>query len=235
MNEIITIEDLVRSYNILVRGIDYDADRTEDRAYGGVVRAGKGKLVESIARQLLEISWRELGGNQKRLSFSSNKIHVPILDSYINKMGNNEISDYIRKNIDRYYYGLRVDIHAFIDNNFVLGVECKTYTENAMLKRILVDFTFLKKTYPNLDCFLFQLESQLGGDYSNIFKEIKYGSPSSHTLMSYFDVDLNIITLLEGERKVDEPIHDSDYFKELKLESLICASDRFKEKLSKFL
>ena len=235
MNEIITIDDLVRSYNILVKGIDYEADRTEDRAYGGIIRSSKGKLVESIAKQLLEISWRELGGNQKRLSFSSNKIHVPILDSYINKMENNEIADYIRKNIDKYYYGLRVDIHAFIDDNFVLGIECKAYTENAMLKRILVDFTLLKKTYPNLDCFLFQLESQLGGDYSNIFKEIKYGSPSSHTLMSYFDVDLNIITLLEGERKVDEPIHDSDYYKELKRNSLIRASDRFKEKLSKFL
>ena len=34
------------------------------------------------------------------------------------------------------------------------------------------------------------------------------------------DINLEIITLLEGERKVDEPIHKTDYFKELKEESL---------------
>jgi hypothetical protein len=38
--------------------------------------------------------------------------------------------------------------------------------------------------------------------------------------MSYFDVNLNIITLLEGERKVDEPIHNSKHYKELKKDIL---------------
>jgi len=50
-----------------------------------------------------------------------------------------------------------------------------------------------------------QLESQLGGDYSTD-KDIIFGSRSTHTLLSHFDIDLNIITLLEGERKVKRPI-----------------------------
>jgi len=69
--------------------------------------------------------------------------------------------------------------------------------------------------YPNVKFVLFQLESQLGGDYSEIYKKVKVGSPSVHTLLSYFDIDLNIITLLRGERKVDEPIHKEKFFKPL--------------------
>ena len=33
--------------------------------------------------------------------------------------------------------------------------------------------------------------------------------------MSYFDIDLNIMTLLDGERRVDEPIHLPEYYKPL--------------------
>ena len=67
--------------------------------------------------------------------------------------------------------------------------------------------------YPNVKFVLFQLESQLGGDYSEIYKKVKVGSPSVHTLLSYFDIDLSIITLLRGERKVDKPIHKEKFFK----------------------
>ncbi len=35
-----------------------------------------------------------------------------------------------------YYYSLSVDKQVYVDGNFIIGVECKSYTENAMLKRI---------------------------------------------------------------------------------------------------
>jgi len=53
--------------------------------------------------------------------------------------------------------------------------------------------------------------------------------------MSYFDVDLNIITLLEGERKVNEPIHTSKHYKELKRDMLNLAINSMSELLKKFL
>lgn len=109
-------------------------------------------------------------------------------------------------------------------------MECKAYTENAMLKRILVDFTLFKQVFRNLAFVLFQLESQLGGDYSTA-DFVKYGSPSTHTLLSYFDIDLNIITLLEGERKVDKPIHKPEFYKPLRTESLLNALEVFKKLL----
>jgi len=64
------------------------------------------------------------------------------------------------------------------------------------------------------------LESQLTGDYSKPNSAIIFGSKSTHTLLSYFDVDLHIITLLEGERKVNAAIHELEFYKELKSDLL---------------
>jgi len=224
------IKSLINAYEFLVKGIDTKAKEAEDRAYGGVIRAGKGMLVESLAKGLIEIAWKELGRDLKRLSLDKETVRIPIKKEYIERIKSPEVKQYIKENINDFYYPLRTDVHVHVDGKFKIAMECKAYTENAMLKRILVDFTLFKQVYPDLAFVLFQLESQLGGDYSTI-NHIKYGSPSTHTLLSYFDIDLNIITLLEGERKVDRPIHKPEYYKALREESLLIALDFFKSLL----
>ncbi len=215
-----TIDDILKAYEILVKGIESDALNDEERAFGGVIRSAKGKLVESIASRIVEIAWNNLGGNENRLSLERKAIRIPINKSYISRIKNKEVREHISNNLSEYFYGLKTDVHVSIDNNLVLGIECKAYTENAMLKRILVDFTLLKSVIPEIKCVLLQLESQLTGDYSQPKKEVAFGSPSTHTLLSYFDIDLHIITLLEGERKVDMPIHNPKYYKSLEREVL---------------
>lgn len=224
------IKSLINAYEFLVKGIDTKAKEAEDRAYGGVIRAGKGMLVESLAKGLIEIAWKELGRDLKRLSLDKETVRIPIKKEYIERIKSPEVKQYIKENINDFYYPLKTDVHVHVDGKFKIAMECKAYTENAMLKRILVDFTLFKQVYPDLAFVLFQLESQLGGDYSTI-NHIKYGSPSTHTLLSYFDIDLNIITLLEGERKVDRPIHKPEYYKALREESLLIALDFFKSLL----
>lgn len=224
------IQSLINAYELLVKGIDNKAHDTEDRAYGGVVRAGKGLLVESIAKRLVEIAWQELGFNKKRLSTEKQTVKIPLKREYLDRIKSSEVKKYIKDNIKDFYYLLRTDVHVYVDNKFVMAIECKAFTENAMIKRILVDFTLLKQVYPNLDFVLFQLESQLGGDYSTL-KHIKYGSTSTHTLLSYFDIDLNIITLLEGERKVDKPIHKPTFYKPLNPKGLLTALEVIKNLL----
>lgn len=230
-----SIDEIVKAYEILVKGIEAEANENVDRAFGGIIRAGKGKLVENIARHMVEIAWQNIKGKPERLSLVKQNYKVPIKKSYIEKLKYAEVREYIYKNIEDYYYVLRTDIHVSIDNKMVMGIECKAYTENAMLKRILVDFTLLKSIIPNIICVLLQLESQLTGDYGDPKKKIVYGSHSSHTLMSYFDVDLNIITLLEGERKVDRPIHTLRHYKELKKEALENGINTIGEILQKYL
>jgi hypothetical protein len=231
------IAEVQKAYNLLVRNIDEKAQNEDgegNRAYGGTVRAAKGFLVESLARNLIEIAWGELGGDPKRLNFHRENIRIPLKPEYLKRVHPKEVAEYIKAHIDQYFYGHKTDLHINIDGQFIMGVECKAYTENAMIKRVLVDFSLLKQVAPKLKCVLVQLESQLTGDYSQPLKAIVYGSPSTHTLLSYFDVDLHIITLLEGERKVDKPIHKRDYFKEMTEVVLQKAVNSLKEILLEF-
>jgi hypothetical protein len=218
------LKELIEKYNNFMEVMESDAAKAvqdDSRAYGGFVRAAKGKMQEFITETLVRVAWDvELKGNPQDLTINSKKIRVPMQMSYVDRIKNRAIRDHILANMKSYYYGLSVDKHLFIKNKFVVGIECKAYTENAMLKRILVDFHLLKTKFPNLVCYLFQLESQLGGDYATTPHQPK-GSSSTHTLMSYFpDVDLNIVTLLDGERKVDRPINKRSYFKPLNEERL---------------
>lgn len=228
------IQEIIDAYTYLTLGINKKASRrAEGRAYGGIVRAGKGELVESMTKHIVLIAWGLLKGDPQRLEFKKTKIKVLINKKYIDKIKNRYVRKYLLDNLGKYFYRQKSDLHAYIDNKFVMAIECKAYTENAMMKRILVDFTLLKKANPKLKCVLLQLESQLGGDYSELGKN-PLGSYSTHTLLSHFDVDLHIITLLKGERKVDEPIHKKEFFKPLTKESLENAIAIFCELLREF-
>ncbi|HNT27461.1 MAG TPA: restriction endonuclease [bacterium] len=218
------LKDLVETYDRVMKVMEHDAAKAikeDSRAYGGIIRAAKGKMQEYITEELIHIAWdTELAKEAERLTVNSKKIRIPIQMEYVRKIKERTVRDYILGNIKNYYYGLSVDKHVFIDNKMLLGVECKAYTENAMIKRILVDFHLLKTKFPHLLCYLFQLESQLGGDYSFAVRQPK-GSTPTHTLMSYFsDVGLRVVTLLAGERKVDRPINKAQYFKPLTVNRL---------------
>lgn len=231
-----TRDELIRSYEILVGGIEDEAQDDEDRAYGGIIRATKGKLVEQMAPHIVRLAWEHTKGDPARVSIDDQRTyHVRLRREYIALLPA-EVRAYINDNIEGYTYPARVDRHVYVDGKFVMGIECKTYAENAMLKRILIDFRLLKSVHPDLVCCLLQLESMLGGDYSQPLAETHYGSTSSHTLMSFFpEVDLNVITLLEGERKVDRPIHREEHFKELRAESLDHAISQFSELLAPYV
>lgn len=228
--------ELVRLYNRSVGGVHEDATDDDRRAYGGVVRARKGKLVEDMTTDIVRLAWQTSGGSLERLSFGDVKTYqIPIQTDYIARLPA-DTRDYINSRKHQYHYRAQVDKHVFVDGKLVMGIECKSYTENAMLKRILVDFRLLKSLHPQLVCCLLQLESMLGGSYSDPLANPQAGSPSTHTLMSHFpEVDLNIITLLAGERRVDRPIHKQEYFKELTVESLKHAISRFLSLLASFV
>ncbi|MDO4434077.1 MAG: restriction endonuclease [Alysiella sp.] len=217
------IKQIITHYNIVMEVMEDNAieqDEDKSRAYGGVIRATKGKLQEFITQKLIETAWiHELKQDSSRLEINSKKIPIPIQPEYLKHLPD-VVKNHIQNNIKDYVYKLSVDKHIFIDKQFVAGVECKAYTENAMIKRIMVDFMFLKTLYPDLDCYLFQLESQLGGDYAEL-KSISLGSKSTHSIMSYFDnVDLNILTFIKGERDVNKPINKVEFFKPLETAAL---------------
>lgn len=225
------LRDLVTHFDHSVRGMAPDGRRIArdgSRAFGGYLRSKKGRLHEGVTEELVRIALEELLGlAPERLEINSKKIPIQIDPEWVASLEDLEVRNAIESEIDSYAYGLSVDKHVWVDGRFIAGLESKAYTENAMIKRILVDFRLLRGKHPNLLCYLVQLESQLGGDFADVTPS-PIGSKSTNTLMSHFpDVPLRIITLLKGERKVDEPIHEPQYFKELDLENLERVTERF--------
>ena len=227
----VTLGDIVKTYDAVLKVVDQEAREQSHRAYGGVVRSVKGQLQEYITHSLILTAWRELAGESNRIDINSRKIKIPIREQYLSKIDDKRVKNHIQENIDDYYYKLSVDKQVFIDGAFVMGIECKAYTENAMLKRIMVDFDLLRTVYTNISCYLLQLESQLGGDYSQL-DDTTYGSTSTHTLMSYFDTKINILTLLKGERDINGPIHKR--YKKLDIHILRRAKDIIKLDLEQY-
>jgi len=106
-----------------------------------------------------------------------------------------------------------------------------------MLKRTLKDFELIAKLlYPNLMFCVFQLENGLGGDYGQASKSEQLGSESTHTLLSHTPaVRLEIITLLDGNRKSNREIHKRKYFKELPIENVAFCVNKFRVLLKPFV
>ena len=216
------LADCAREYEAVVKNVDAQGKATEGRAYGGVVRGVKGKLVEDIARKLVHAAWIK-NGRAGELECKIGKFDIPIQRGYVDALEDESLKREILAHIDDYKIRHGTDIHVYIDGNFVLSVECKAYAENAMMKRILFDARLLRERFPRLRFVLVQLESQLGGDYSDPVRSV-FGSRQTHTLMSYMTgTQLSIATLLEGERKVEFPIHR--FYKPLKRENLLRAVD----------
>jgi len=194
-------------------------DRTVKKMWriraGGKLRSMKGSLTEKMADEMISLAWKNIGGELLRIKIDKQK--YPVRDN----KGN--------------VYRLSQDKQVYIDGKFVLSIECKAYAEVAMYKRILVDSFLFKKQFPNLKFCLFQLESMLGGDYS-IDVNHSLGSPSVKVLEYHFpDLNIEIITLLDGERNIKREIHKQEFYKPLRLDRLEHALHYFEETLREYL
>ena len=136
----------------------YADRRAKDTA--GAVRYTKGKIVEDITKDIIRIAWSKISSDKTRLRMDRKKIIIKT---------NGET------------YKLSQDIHVYIDSIFRVSVECKSYTEVAMYKRILIDASLLKRAVPAITSFfVVQLENFLGGDYGQ--RVVARGSDSVITL-----------------------------------------------------
>ncbi|MGQ9819657.1 MAG: hypothetical protein ACUVQ1_07015 [Candidatus Kapaibacteriales bacterium] len=71
--------------------MDKETKGSENRAFGVVTRASKGQLVERLAKNLIEIAWKQLGKDLARLSLKRETIEIPIKTEYNEKNKNPEI------------------------------------------------------------------------------------------------------------------------------------------------
>ncbi|PJB49542.1 MAG: hypothetical protein CO103_05115, partial [Chloroflexi bacterium CG_4_9_14_3_um_filter_45_9] len=186
----ISIKDIQLEYKraILESQKLYAGRRAKDTS--GAVRYTKGKIVEDITKDIVKVAWSKISDDENRLKMDKGKVIIKT---------NDEI------------YRLSQDIHVYIDGIFRISVECKSYTEVAMYKRVLFDASLLKSAVHTIDAFfIVQLENFLGGDYGQRVKV--RGSESVITLNRLFpEVNMNVITLLDGDRDINKPLHKPEY------------------------
>lgn len=225
-----SLEDIADSYNIILKGIRNKAELATSynsaKVIAGQIRYIKGRMVEDLTKDILKMVCYNLGIEESRVSFDKNPVHLGIENDYyvFNQIDNIHVAEHILDNLDDYICSLETDVHLNIDKKFIINVECKTYTESAMLKRILCDSMLVKSVYPNVSCALVQLENALGGDYGkNTYPT--FGSRIAHVIMSRLGVKLDILTLMLGNRRANAPL--DKYPKPLDIHKLNVAADKF--------
>ena len=203
----------------------------------GQTRGAKGMLVEHIVNAIVRLAWHEIGGEASRFNIQRQTGEIAIEEAYIQNLTPETVRNHIERNREKYIYKVELDRAVQIDDELILGIECKSYIENAMLKRTLKDFELIAKLlYPKLLFCVFQLENSLGGDYGDAGKLVQLGSESTHTLLSHTpEVHLEIITLLDGDRKSNREIHKQQYFKELPVENVEVCVNKFRTLLEPFV
>lgn len=204
---------------------------------GGQIRGAKGELVENMVDAITQLAWYEMGGKANRFNIRRQIRKIAINEDYVKNLRSEYIRDHIEQNKEQYTYKIELDKAVEIDNNLILGIECKSYMDNTMLRRTLKDFELVVKLlYPKLFFCVFQLINGLGGDYGEVRKQRQLGSRSTHTLMSYTpEINLEIITLLDGKMDPKRSIHDPKYFKELPVENIEICVNKFKNILKPFV
>ena len=203
----------------------------------GQIRAAKGALGENMVDAIVRLAWHEIGGGANRFDIRKRTREITINADYVQNLRSDVLRNHIHENKGKYIYKIELDRAVEIDSTLVLGIECKSYIDNAMFKRTLKDFELVVKLlYPELLFCIFQLENGLGGDYGKVSKSEHLGSESTHTLLSHTPtVHLEIITLLDGNRKSNREIHKPQHFKELPEENVASCVNKFRGLLEPFV
>ena len=229
------ISRLVKLYDDVIKNTLNNAEQSEDRALGGVLRAEKGNLVEILAGEMVKIAWvKVLKEPLIRLTIDKKKTEITMKEGYVDTLEDEVLKNHLIKNKDKYSYKFGTDVQVRIDGNMALAIECKSYTENAMMKRIIFDANLMHEAFRVKKYYLLQLESQLGGDYSSLATPT-FGSPATNVLLSRSNVPIVIITLVKGERKVKMPIHNPKYYKPINENQIKKAIDIFSIALKEFV
>ena len=231
------IDRLMKFYNQKIRAMHTGAidavQRDSRRTVAGQIRSMKGTLVERLAGEILRSACIELGISEDRVRIERKfKVETTITDpSYIGGL-NEEVSRHVAENIADFVSYLEVDAVLLVDGLFVLGVECKSFTEKTMFTRAVHDAGLLYKYHPNKKYIVLQLENALGGDYAED-KDVFLGSPAAHIAMSdYPHLDIEVCTLLDGSRRSNMPIHSSKYFKDISVYKLNRTLNKFEEAIT---
>ena len=176
---------------------------------GGKIRQNKGDMVEEISSMVCRIAIDDLNKEFNKTTIIRIK---------------KDTVDIFHKNDRTVSYQMEIDRLVQIDGKTVGHIESKAYADLSMYKRALFDAYLATEHYPEIECFLFELE-----------KGVADSSDSLKVLNSKFpEVVLHKHSLLNQLRSSSREIHDVCNYKELSSQEIEDAILFFKSKLRKF-
>lgn len=182
---------------------------------GGEVRGEKEKVPIALAKDIVPYAAKKAGLDLTKLRIVEKEYHyIPFYNAdYLIKL-DNALANYIVDNIEEYNIPIESDMAIYYENDFIISMELKAYTEISMLKRLAFEFRELRRCYPTVEFVILQLENALGGDFgSNNYQIV--GSPSFHSIMAAAGVPVEVLTLLDGKRSSYKAIHHAGEAKAL--------------------
>lgn len=147
---------------------------------GGKMREKRGSDIETFVRTTI------------------NKIGEILNIDFHTRCGNDDKKDLIinlsdGKNLTKQH---QVDVHIYLNGDFVAVIECKAYLDSCYYVRVCDDFKMFKKFNYNVKNYIFTLENAIGED-TKLFTDF----------INEYICD-NIFYILDGKRTSSKPVYD---------------------------
>lgn len=102
----------------------------------------------------------------------------------------------------------QVDVHVYLNNSFILAIECKAYLDSCYYDRACNDFALFKKFDYNVKKVIFALEDSIDKD-TKIFMDYTHNNICD-----------GVFYMLDGKRSSSKPIYDKTCKKEINPEKV---------------
>ncbi len=158
---------------------------------GGEMRGYRGSDTELFVRSLVD-----------KIGKHSNK-------NFVAKRGSEDVKE-LKLEVDgkEIKKQHQVDVHLYLDDQFIGAIECKAYLDSCYYVRACDDFKLFKKFGYNLKNYVFSLEENLNWD-TKLFTD---------HISDYICDD--VFFVLDGKRNKAKPVYDEKFRKQINVEKL---------------
>ena len=206
---------------------------------GGKKRAAKANLTKDVFSKIINYCIKETSSNYKLINKES-ELPTEIKKRLPKLLVSEEYKKHKKVEFKQHQIKEKgVDYDAFIieKDELKMLIEYKSYTEKSMLRRVLFDAWIAKDYGLEAKYCLCMLETSMGFKKRGEKKselDISYQSHAFRDFMiKHHDVDIDILILLDDQRKSKEDIAEEKYRKKIPIEKLKLIINYFKEFLKK--
>ena len=206
---------------------------------GGKKRAAKANLTKDVFSKIINYCIKETSSNYKLINKES-ELPTEIKKRLPKLLVSEEYKKHKKVEFKQHQIKEKgVDYDAFIieKDELKMLIEYKSYTETSMLRRVLFDAWIAKDYGLEAKYCLCMLETSMGFKKRGEKKSELDLSYQSHAfrdfMIKHHDVDIDILILLDDQRKSKEDIAEEKYRKKIPIEKLKFIVNYFKEFLKK--